>query len=144
LFVRLLHFLQEFRGKYPKLNEDLLKGFMRLDYILHANHRPRQIPWEAHVTRDEQWKMAQLIYRRMQSEASGFAKTVETEWTPDQLMKHAWIGFMPFDTTMWINEEKIKPLQDEQLLVVLYPLEKGAEKQLLTFEPIRSTSAASV
>jgi anaerobic magnesium-protoporphyrin IX monomethyl ester cyclase len=135
LFVRLLHFLDTNQESYPRLQEPWLKAFMRLDYVLHANHRPRHIPWEPHIPREQQWQLAQYVQTKLQEKAADEDLGNERTYTAEQLMKHAWIGSMPFDTKLWLEQQTIKPLQDGQLLVVLYPLEKGGDKRILTLEP---------
>ncbi|UOF90439.1 B12-binding domain-containing radical SAM protein [Fodinisporobacter ferrooxydans] len=138
LFSRLLEFLKHAKQladaesnraeeNLVNLNLSVVSGLMQLDYVMHANHRPRHIPWEPMTSRQEQYQRASHVSKQLQNmkdERIGDPSLYATE----HVLKHAWVGLLPFDVKQWLEHKRIVLISNQQHFVVLYPFDKQGQK----------------
>ncbi|WP_096435793.1 B12-binding domain-containing radical SAM protein [Alteribacter populi] len=132
LFRRLDYFL----AKSGVKNLDVIRGLMKLDYLLHQKHKPRTHWWELDMDRDEKNRVRESLTDYPEMVNSEFAAL---KLSTKEVQKHLVVERIPFDLHQYTDSSTIE--RTEHYLVVYYN-PKTLEKQTFSF-PVFPTSERS-
>ena len=123
LFVRLSSFLTDHGLQRP----DVAHGLMKMDYFMNHKYKPRKIWWDVAVRKEEALHMLRMAANHPDRISADFAALGLSE---KELLKHAVVERLPFDTAQWLHLEPSvaeavsaqqgAKLEEPTILIVLY------------------------
>ncbi|MCE5172789.1 B12-binding domain-containing radical SAM protein [Paenibacillus profundus] len=123
LFVRLSSFLTDHGLQRP----DVAHGLMKMDYFMNHKYKPRKIWWDVAVRKEEALHMLRVAANHPDRISADFAALGLSE---KELLKHAVVERLPFDTAQWlrlepsvaeaVSAQQGAKLEEPTILIVLY------------------------
>ena len=123
LFVRMEQFLKE--RQVDQL--DVIRGQMRIDYLLQHRHKPRSVWWEPMKKQELSMWLKQAAQGQL-ADDSYAEEWIRLGFNEQALHKHAMVDRVPFDQSVWLKERKVDTSRSTIVLVLFGEAAIAAER----------------